>query len=228
MPGNPDLALASMGIYVFRADDLYEYLRADAADESSSHDFGKDIIPMLVAKGTAVAHKLSDSGVRVAPDRAAYWRDVGTIDAFWQANIDLTGLDPDIDLYDRDWPIWTHAENVPPAKFIHAEEDRRGAATRSLVSGGCIVSGSQVDRSLLFTNVRCHSYSRLSRVVALPSVEIGRHAQLGDVVIDRGVTIPEGLVVGQDPDLDARRFRRTGDGICLITQPMIDALGPGR
>ena len=126
MPGNPDLALASMGIYVFKATDLYEYLRANAADENSNHDFGKDIIPTLVKKGTAVAHKLSDSGVRVAPDREAYWRDVGTVDAFWQANIDLTDFDPDLDLYARDWPIWTHAENVPPAKFIHAEEDRRG------------------------------------------------------------------------------------------------------
>ncbi len=224
MPGQPDMALASMGIYVFKASDLYERLRADAADPDSSRDFGKDIIPAIVREGKAVAHKLSDSCVRESPDREAYWRDVGTIDAYWRANIDLTDFDPELNLYERTWPIWTYNEITPPAKFIHDEESRRGSATSSLVSGGCIVSGSHVDQSLLFTNVRCHSYGKLSRVVALPSVEIGRKAELSDVVIDRGVRIPEGLVVGQDPESDARRFRRTESGICLITQPMIDAL----
>lgn len=224
LPGDPTKSLASMGIYVFRCCDLIERLKADAADPNSSRDFGKDIIPAIVAEGKAMAHQFSVSCVRTSPEREAYWRDVGTVDAYWQANIDLTDFDPQLDLFDRDWPIWTYAENTPPAKFIHDEEDRRGAATSSLVSGGCIISGSQVDRSLLFTSVRCHSYSRLSRVVALPSVEIGRRADLSDVVIDRGVQIPEGLVVGQDPELDARRFRRSEGGVCLITQPMIDAL----
>jgi glucose-1-phosphate adenylyltransferase len=225
MPGDPDSSLASMGIYVFRTEYLIERLRADAADAHSSHDFGKDVIPAIVKGGKAVAHKFSDSCVSSGRFPTPYWRDVGTVDAFWQANIDLTDFEPELDLYDTRWPIWTYGEITPPAKFIHDEADRRGSATSSLVSGGCIISGSQVDQSLLFTNVRCNSYGRLHRVVALPSVDIGRHARLKDVVIDRGVRIPEGLVVGEDPELDARRFRRTESGICLITQPMIDRLG---
>ncbi|XWN33116.1 MAG: glucose-1-phosphate adenylyltransferase [Devosia sp.] len=224
MPGRPDTALASMGIYVFRTEDLFEHLRADNADPDSDHDFGRNIIPNIVKNGKAVAHTFSESCVRTGPDREAYWRDVGTVDAYWQANIDLTDFDPELDLHDRDWPIWTYAEITPPAKFIHDEADRRGSATSSLVSGGCIISGSNVDQSLLFTNVRCHSYSSLYRVVALPDVHIGRHARLKNVVIDRTVTIPEGLVVGEDPELDAKRFRRTDSGVCLITQPMIAAL----
>ena len=224
MPGKPDVALASMGIYVFNTADMFEHLRADAADPNSDRDFGKNIIPAIVKDGTAVAHTFSASCVR-APGREAYWRDVGTIDAFWRANIDLTDFDPEFDLYDRDWPIWTHAEITAPAKFIHDEPERRGSATSSLVCGGCIVSGSNVDQSLLFTHVKCNSYSTLSRVVALPGVNIGRRARLKNVVIDRGVLIPEDLVVGEDAEEDASRFRRTDGGICLITQPMIDALG---
>lgn len=224
MPNDPDMALASMGIYVFRTTDLLEHLRADAADPNSSHDFGKDIIPSLVRGGKAVAHEFSESCVTTNPEAAPYWRDVGTIDAFWQANIDLTDFEPELDLYDRTWPIWTYGEITPPAKFIHNEEDRRGSATSSLVSGGCIISGSQVDKCLFFTNVRCHSYGRHSRVVALPDVEIGRRAELSNVVLDRGVRIPEGLVVGQDPEADAARFRRTEAGVCLITRPMLDRL----
>jgi glucose-1-phosphate adenylyltransferase len=225
MPGEPDTALASMGIYVFRVADLFRFLREDAADPESSHDFGRDIIPKIVRGGTAVAHTFSTSCVRSAPDKPAYWRDVGTVDAYWQANVDLTDFDPELDLYDRDWPIWTYAPIVPPAKFIHDAEERRGMATSSLVSGGCIVSGCHVDRSLLFTDVRCHSYSALSGAVVLPGAEIRRHARLTDVVVDRGVIVPEGLVVGEDPESDAARFRRTEAGICLITQSMIDALG---
>lgn len=224
MPGNPDVSLASMGIYVFQADFLYDLLRRDAEDPESNHDFGGDLIPYIVNNGKAVAHKFSDSCVRMGPEQASYWRDVGTIDAFWQANIDLTGFEPELDLYDRDWPVWSHAQITPPAKFIHNEADRRGMATSSLVSGGCVVSGAAVDKSLLFTNVRCNSYSNLSRVVALPDVEIGRHAQMKDVVIDRGVRIPEKLIIGEDPEADARRFRRTDSGVCLVTQKMIDAL----
>jgi glucose-1-phosphate adenylyltransferase len=224
MPGQPDMSLASMGIYVFRADYLYDLLRRDAADPESSHDFGGDLIPLIVREGKAVAHKFSDSCVRMGSEQTAYWRDVGTIDAFWQANIDLTGFEPELDLYDQDWPVWNHAGNTPPAKFVHDEAARRGIATSSLVSGGCVVSGSSVDRSLLFTHVRCNSYSHLSRVVALPHVEIGRHAVLKDVIIDRGVIIPENLVIGEDPEFDAKRFRRTDAGICLVTQNMIDAL----
>ena len=224
MPGRPDQALASMGIYVFDAEYLYDLLRMDAANPDSKHDFGGDLIPHIVENGLAVAHPFSRSCVRSGKEDEAYWRDVGTVDAFWQANIDLTNFTPELDLYDTEWPIWTYSEQMPPAKFIHNEEGRRGYAVSSMVSGGCIISGSQLDQCLLYTGVRTHSYSSLSGVIAMPHVEIGRHAQLSKVVIDRGVTIPEKLVVGEDPALDAKRFRRTEAGVCLITQSMIDAL----
>jgi glucose-1-phosphate adenylyltransferase len=224
MPGQPDMALASMGIYVFRTKFLTDLLRADAEDPHSNHDFGKDLIPGIVKNGKAVAHKFSDSCIRSGLETEPYWRDVGTVDAFWEANIDLTDFVPALDLYDSDWPIWTYAEITPPAKFIHDEDGRRGTATSSLVCGGCIISGSRVDKSLLFTGVRVHSYGLLTHAVVLPYVEIGRKARLSKCVIDRGVRIPEGLVVGEDPEEDAQRFRRTENGVCLITQPMIDRL----
>jgi glucose-1-phosphate adenylyltransferase len=226
MPGNPGMALASMGIYVFQTQFLIDELERDAADPASDRDFGKNIIPYLVKHGKAVAHRFPTSCVRSGGEASEepYWRDVGTIDAYWQANIDLTDFTPALDLYDRDWPIWTYAEVTPPAKFIHDEEDRRGMAVSSMVSGGCIISGSKISQSLLFTEVRSHSYSELEQVVALPRVQISRNARLRKVVIDRGVNIPEGLVVGEDPDDDARRFRRTESGVCLITQSMIDRL----
>ncbi len=224
MPGDPDRALASMGIYVFGTRFLIEQLKRDAEDPDSTHDFGRDIIPAIVRGGRAVAHRFSDSCVRSASETQAYWRDVGTVDAYWEANIDLTDFIPGLDLYDREWPIWTYAEIVPPAKFIHDETIRRGQAVSSLVSGGCIVSGSSIHRSLLFTGVHTHSYATVEGGVVLPYADIGRHARLRNVVVDRGVRIPEGLVVGEDPVLDAARFRRSDRGICLITQPMIDAL----
>ncbi len=224
MPDNPDRALASMGIYVFGTKFLIEELKRDAEDPDSTHDFGRDIIPAIVRGGKAVAHRFTSSCVRSASETQAYWRDVGTVDAYWEANIDLTDFVPGLDLYDREWPIWTYAEIVPPAKFIHDEAERRGQAVSSLVSGGCIVSGSSIRRSLLFTGVHTHSYATIEGGVVLPYAEIGRHARLTNVVVDRGVRIPEGLVVGEDPALDAARFRRTERGTCLITQPMIDAL----
>jgi glucose-1-phosphate adenylyltransferase len=224
MPDNPDMALASMGIYVFETKFLIEELKRDAAAPSSSHDFGKDIIPHIVAHGKAVAHYFSRSCVRSNAEAARYWRDVGTIDAYWEANIDLTDVVPDLDLYDQNWPIWTYGEITPPAKFVHDDEGRRGQAISSLVSGGCIVSGASIRRSLLFTGVRANSYSVVENGVILPYVEIGRSSHLKNVVVDRGVQIPESLVVGEDPELDAARFRRTSQGICLITQPMIDKL----
>jgi glucose-1-phosphate adenylyltransferase len=224
MPDQPDFALASMGIYAFKAETLYDQLRRDAANLQSSHDFGRDLIPWLVSHGTSVAHRFSRSCVRSDHEQAIYWRDVGTVDAYWEANIDLTTVLPHLDLYDRDWPIWTYGEVTPPAKFVHDEQGRRGTAVSSLVSGGCIISGASLRRSLLFTGVHVHSYAQLEGAVVLPYVDIGRHARLSNVVIDRGVRIPEGLVVGEDPDADARRFRRTQRGICLITQPMIDRL----
>jgi len=224
MPDKPDTALASMGIYVFETGFLFEQLRRDAEDPASSHDFGKDLVPYLVEHAKAVAHRFSNSCVRSSAETEAYWRDAGTIDAYWEANIDLTDFSPGLDLYDRDWPIWTYSELTPPAKFVHDQDGRRGMATSSLVSGGCIISGARIDRSLLFTGVHAHSYSELEQVVALPYVTIHRGARLNKVVIDRGVEIPKGLVVGEDPKLDAQRFRRTDAGVCLITQPMLDRL----
>ncbi|KIC45951.1 glucose-1-phosphate adenylyltransferase [Ruegeria sp. ANG-S4] len=224
MPNNPDLSLASMGIYVFEAEYLYEILQADAVSETSSHDFGKDIIPTIVAEGGAMAHPFSRSCVMSGLEDKPYWRDVGTIDAYWQANIDLTDFKPGLDIYATDWPIWTYSELTPPAKFIHNEEGRRGQAVSSMVSGGCIISGSSLYQCLLFTGVKTHSYSQLEGVVALPYCEVGRRAYLKNVVIDRGVKIPPGLIVGEDPKLDAKRFRRTEGGVCLITQAMIEQL----
>ena len=213
-----------MGIYVFETQFLFEQLQRDAADPHSSHDFGKDIIPYLVRHGKALAHRFPSSCVRSSSEPEAYWRDVGTVDAYWEANIDLTDFVPALDLYDQSWPIWTYAEITPPAKFVHDEDGRRGMATSSLVSGGCIISGAKIDKSLLFTGVHAHSYAELAHVVALPYVQIHRGARLRKVVIDRGVEIPPNLVVGEDPELDAQRFRRTDKGVCLITQPMIDSL----
>ena len=224
MPGKPDMALASMGIYVFETKFLIEHLKRDAADPKSERDFGKDIIPYIVSNGKAVAHHFSRSCVRSQTETGAYWRDVGTVDAYWSANIDLTDVVPELDLYDRNWPIWTFGEITPPAKFVHDVDSRRGSAVSSMVSGGCIVSGSQVTRSLLFTGVHVHSYCNVSNAVILPYVEVGRGVKLANVVVDRGVKLPDGLVVGQDPVEDARRFRRSEKGICLITQNMIDAL----
>ena len=224
IPGRPDVALASMGIYVFDAAFLYERLREDAADPDSAHDFGKDIIPAIVRHGKAMAHRFNRSCVKAEGEREHYWRDAGTVDAYFDANMDLTSILPALDIYDQDWPIWTYAEITPPAKFVHDEDDRRGMAVSSVVAGGCIVSGAQLRRTLLFNRVHVHSFARLEEAVVLPEVEVGRHVRLSRAVIDSRVRIPDGLVVGEDPDLDARRFRRTEAGVCLITQAMLDRL----
>jgi glucose-1-phosphate adenylyltransferase len=224
MPGKPDVALCSMGIYVFDTKFLIEELKRDAADPNTSHDFGKDIIPHIVKHGKAIAHHFSQSCVVSSAEAHIYWRDVGTVDAYWAANIDLTDIVPDLDLYDQNWPVWTYGEITPPAKFVHDVDDRRGSAISSLVSGGCIVSGAAVSRSLLFTGVHVHSYSTVHEAVILPYVEVGQHARLNKVVVDSRVVIPKGLVVGEDPVLDAKRFRRTDDGVTLITQAMLDKL----
>lgn len=223
IPGDPKHALASMGIYVFNWDFLRDLLVRDMADDNSSHDFGNDLIPEIVRNGKAMAHSFNDSCVTSGLEDEPYWRDVGTIDAFWQANIDLTDFVPKLDLYDNSWPIWTYSELVPPAKFIHDEDGRRGTAISSLISGDCIVSGSEVRNSLLFTGVRTHSFSSLEYSVVLPRVVVNRKAELKNCVIDSGVVIPEGLVVGADPEEDARWFRRTESGIVLITKEMLDA-----
>ena len=224
IPDNPDMALASMGIYVFDTKFLLEILRADAADPHSEHDFGKNIIPHLVKNGKAVAHRFSKSCVTNRDESTHYWRDVGTIDAYWEANIDLTATVPQLNLYDQNWPIWTYNEITAPAKFVHDQPGRRGQAISSMVSGNCIISGATLNHSLLFTGVLVRSYSTVTNSVILPEVIIHRDVHLSNVVVDRGVVIPEGMVIGQDPELDAQRFRRTSKGICLVTQKMIDAL----
>jgi glucose-1-phosphate adenylyltransferase len=213
-----------MGIYVFDRSFLFDQLRRDAADPKSSHDFGRDIIPYIVRNGKAVAHRFERSCVRSSSDAEVYWRDVGTLDAYWQANIDLTDVIPALDLYERTWPVWSYAEITPPAKFVHDDDNRRGHAVDALVSGGCIVSGSTVRHSLLFTGVRVHSFCEIEGAVIMPYVEVGRSARLSNVIIDRGVSIPEGLVVGEDAEFDAKRFRCTAGGITLVTQAMINRL----
>jgi glucose-1-phosphate adenylyltransferase len=224
LPGKPDRSLASMGIYIFNARYLYQQLERDMADEGSTHDFGKDIIPNAVKEGCAVAHPFELSCVGQRQGFEPYWRDVGTIDAYWDANIDLTATDPLLNLYDTRWPIWTYQPQLPPAKFVHNADDRRGSAIESLVSGGCIVSGS-VFRSVLFSNVRVHSYSSAQWAVLLPGVQVGRGARLNRVVIDRGCTIPDGMVIGEDPVADAENYYRTESGITLVTREMLTRLG---
>ena len=224
LPGKPEAALASMGIYIFNAGYLYETLAADLADSTSSHDFGKDIIPRAVREGVAAAHPFEASCVTTDRSSKPYWRDVGTIDAYWEANIDLTAVQPTLDMYDTKWPIWTYQEQLPPAKFVFNRDDRRGMAVDSLVSGGCIVSGSHVDRSLLFSSCRINSYCSLREAVLLPSVTVGRHCRLTRVVIDRGCTIPAGMVIGEDAVEDAKRFERTEGGVTLVTGNMLDRL----
>ena len=221
VPGDPGCALGSMGIYVFNAEYLFEELVADAQREESGHDFGHDLIPKLVADGARIyAHRLQDSCTQLNEGRP-YWRDVGTIDAYWEANLELTRVSPALNLYDQSWPIWTHQEQLPPAKFVFDLEDRRGAAVDSMVSGGCIVSGSTLRNSILFSNVRVHSYCEIREAVILPEVEVGRGAKLKRVIVDQGCVIPPGLVVGRDLEADRRRFHVTDRGITLITPAML-------
>ncbi|CAN5291711.1 glucose-1-phosphate adenylyltransferase [soil metagenome] len=223
MPGHPDRSLASMGIYVFNARFLYKELERDMADPESSHDFGKDIIPRAVRNGKASAHPFSLSCVNTRMNEEPYWRDVGTIDAYWDANIDLTATDPLLNLYDTTWPIWTHQAQLPPAKFVHNFDDRRGMAVESMVSGGCIVSGA-VFRSVLFSSVRVHSYSKVNWSVLLPGVQVGRGARLNRTVVDRGCIIPDDMVIGEDVVQDEARFYRSENGITLVTREMLEKL----
>ncbi|GAA0758748.1 glucose-1-phosphate adenylyltransferase [Erythrobacter ramosus] len=224
IPGDEGMALASMGIYVFNTEFLFEQLRRDADDPASSRDFGGDIIPYIVKHGKAVAHRFTNSCIRAAEEIEEYWRDVGTLDAYFEANLDLTDTVPKLNLYDRDWPIWTDAVVAAPAKFVHDEDGRRGFAVSSLVSGDCIISGSEVRRSLLFTGVKIGSFSNVSEAVILPYCNIGRGAKLSKVIIDSGVRIPEGMVIGEDPVLDAQRFRVSEKGVVLVTRDMMAKL----
>jgi glucose-1-phosphate adenylyltransferase len=225
MAGRPGRALASMGVYVFTAEFLYAELERDHRDGTSSHDFGKDVIPNLVSRGLAVAHSFEESCVKTTPEAEAYWRDVGTIDSYWSANIDLVMPVPSLDIYDRDWPIWTYQQQFPPAKFVFDDADRRGMAVDSMVSGGCIISGATVRRSLLFSNCRINSHACTSGAVLLPDVEVGRRARLNNVVVDRGCHIPEDLVIGENPEADAQRFHRSEQGVVLVNADMLAALG---
>ena len=216
--GMHNRALASMGIYVFSTEFLRNQLATDSKDDSSSHDFGKNIIPKAIANHARVfAFRFMNANTG-AP---GYWRDVGTVDAYWEANIDLATIRPDLDLYDQDWPIWTHQEQLPPAKFAFDDDDRRGQALDSLISGGCLITGSTVRHSLLFSNVRVHSYSLVQDSVVLPDVEIRRNCRLTRCVIDKGTVIPEGTVIGENRDEDAKRFYVSEKGIVLVTPDMM-------
>ena len=224
MPGNEAMSLASMGIYIFNAAYLYRLLDEDLANPASSHDFGKDVIPVAVREGQAQAHPFSMSCVSTSAQAKPYWRDVGTIDAFWEANLDLASVTPELDIYDNDWPIWTNQRQLPPAKFVQDAQGKHGLAINTMVSGGCIVSGSNVSNSVLFSSVRVHSYCHIDRAVLLPNTTIGRGCRISKVVVDRGCTLPEGLVIGDDPELDARRFERTSNGVVLVTRSMLSRL----
>lgn len=223
MPGRPDMSLASMGIYLFDAELLYDELPKFMASADTAFDFGRDVIPALVRAGHARAHPFSLSCVSSDTSKPPYWRDVGTLDAYWEANIDLTATDPQLDLYNRDWPIWTYQEQLPPAKFVHNTGSRRGTALESMVSGGCIISG-ELNRSLLFSSCRVHSYAKVDWSVLLPEVQVGRGARLSKAIVDRGCIIPDGLVVGEDAAADAARFNRTDRGVTLITRDMLARL----
>jgi glucose-1-phosphate adenylyltransferase len=221
IPGRPDHALGSMGIYVFNTGFLFEQLIRDADDGPSTHDFGTDIIPHLIRRGYRVmSHRFADSCVNMTAGRP-YWRDVGTVDAYWEANTDLISVTPDLDLYDQEWPIWTHQEQLPPAKFVFDDDGRRGMAIDSMVSGGCIISGSVVKRSLLFSNVHVHSYCSVEDSVILPHVDVARGVVLKRAVIDKYCRLPRDLHVGVNPDEDRRRFHVTERGVTLVTPEML-------
>jgi glucose-1-phosphate adenylyltransferase len=217
VPGRTDVALASMGIYVFNTRFLYERLIRDADTPGSSHDFGKDIIPEAIARYRVVAYPFRD----VQTGEQSYWRDVGTVEAFWEANIELTDVSPPLNLYDEDWPIWTYQVQLPPAKFVFDDEGRRGMAVDSMVSGGCIISGALVRHSLLFSNVKVNSYAKVQDSVVLPDVDIGRHSRVTKAVVDRGCHIPPGTVIGEDRAEDEERFFVTENGVVLVTPEML-------
>ncbi|WP_279451078.1 glucose-1-phosphate adenylyltransferase [Aeromonas hydrophila] len=224
MPGKPDTALASMGVYIFEADYLYQLLEEDLANTASHHDFGMDVIPRVVQEGTAYAHPFSMSCVGCCPQKHPYWRDVGTVDSFWEANMDLASVTPELDIYDQDWPIWTSQNMTPPAKFVQDRNGQHGMTINSMFAGGTIVSGSFIVSSVLFTNVRVDSFCTLDQAVIFPGVEIGPGCRLRRVVIDKGCKLPEGLVVGENACEDARRFYRSEQGIVLVTKEMLARL----
>jgi glucose-1-phosphate adenylyltransferase len=219
MPNDSTKSLASMGIYVFNREFLVAQLTADARDPDSSHDFGKNIIPRLIDDCRVYAYPF------VEPSGGeSYWRDVGTVDAFWESNLELAHVVPPLDLYDRDWPIWTYQEQLPPAKFVFDDPGRRGVAVNSLIASGCVISGASVARSLLFCNVRVENYSVIDEAVILPDASIGANCRIRKVVIDKGCIIPPGTVIGEDPDADRERFFVTPGGVTLVTPSMLGQL----
>lgn len=225
LANNPQISLASMGIYIFNAKFLYKLLEEDIANPNSSHDFGKDIIPQVVMAGQALAHPFGMSCVprhmgRIKP----YWRDVGTIDAFWAANLDLASNMPALNLYDNDWPVWTYQEQLPPAKFVLDNHGKHGKTENTLISGGCIISGSELTNTVMFSDVRVASFCKLDQAVILPRVQIGERCSLNKVIIDQGCIIPAGMVIGVDPSLDIKRFHRTETGVVLVTRQMLAKL----
>jgi glucose-1-phosphate adenylyltransferase len=220
LPDNPTQAFASMGIYVFNAAFLYEQLIRDADDPKSEHDFGKNVIPQIISKYRVFAHRFTDSCIG-RENQTYYWRDVGTVDAYWEANMEMTKVTPELNLYDADWPIWTYQEQLPPAKFVFNSDERRGMATDSLISGGCIISGAVINQSVLFSDVHVHSYSEIEDSVIMPNVEVGRHVKLKRVVVDKGASIPDGMEIGFDLALDKKRFYVSEKGITLVTAAML-------
>lgn len=217
LPGQEDVTLVSMGIYVFNTAFLYQQLIEDAEQTNSSHDFSKDILPKLLKQHRVVAYPFRD----VQTKTQSYWRDVGTVDAFWETNMEMVGIDPELNLYDRNWPIWTYQDQAPPAKFVFDDDGRRGMAVDSMIADGCIVSGGYVNHSLLFPQVQVHSYVHLRDAVVLPEVDIGRYCRLRKVIIDRGCVIPPGTVIGEEAEEDAQRFYRTERGVVLVTREML-------
>ncbi|MEZ5564886.1 MAG: glucose-1-phosphate adenylyltransferase [Gammaproteobacteria bacterium] len=217
MPGRNDVALASMGIYVFGTDYLREVLQRGAVDPDTSHDFGRNIIPEAIANSDVYAYPFQS----VETEAQAYWRDVGTVDAFYTANLELIYVSPELNLYDDDWPIWTYQEQTPSAKFVLDEDGRRGIAVNSMVAGGCIISGAEVRESLLFFNVTVDERTEIYRSVILPRVVIGRGCQISRAIIDEGCHIPDGMVIGRDAEQDRRRFHVTAHGVVLVTQDML-------
>ena len=221
VPGRPEVALASMGIYVFNPKLLEKLLRTDAEDPASAHDFGKNIIPAAIDNLSVYAYPFED----VRTKAQNYWRDVGTVDAYYDANMELVRVSPELNIYDEQWPIWTYQEQLPPAKFVFDDDDRRGIAVDSMVSGGCIIAGSRVSNSLLFSNVRVHDYSEVDRAVVLPRVRIGERCVIRNAIIDEGATVPDGTRIGVDPVADAERYSVTDGGIVLVTSAMLRGAG---
>jgi glucose-1-phosphate adenylyltransferase len=221
MPGKDHISLASMGIYIFNTSYLERLLEEDIKLEGSTHDFGKDLIPKAVSEGKAFAHPFGLSCVQDDQNAQPYWRDVGTVDTYWEANLDLASVTPELDVYDENWPIWTLQEQLPPAKFVQDRNGSHGMTLNSLVSGGCIVSGSLVINSVLFSQVRVHSFCTIDSAVIFPQVTVGRGSRIRRCIIDRGCELPENLIIGENAEEDARRFYRSENGVTLVTRDML-------